>query len=159
MKKRYKWKISVRTYEEKFCQIKKKTKFLLDLSQPAEATLECTRRPCPISAITAVPVPAKLRDLLVEERGEGPPVTVEEIRRTEMQAGKSSCSAVRVRHGRPRENGAPLHNGSWVREVMARWRQRELQRVKLERKIYRPSRIFEEVRRADLLIRVQKLSN
>ncbi|CAD6193778.1 unnamed protein product [Caenorhabditis auriculariae] len=42
------------------------------LSQSAEATLECTRGPCPSPIIPAVPVPAKLRDLLVEERGDGP---------------------------------------------------------------------------------------
>ncbi|CAD6195079.1 unnamed protein product [Caenorhabditis auriculariae] len=36
------------------------------------ALLESTRRPCSSPTITAVPVQAKLRDLLVEERGEGP---------------------------------------------------------------------------------------
>ncbi|CAD6192770.1 unnamed protein product [Caenorhabditis auriculariae] len=52
--------------------IHQQTKRDMSFCKSAEATRECTRSPCPSPTITAVPVPAKLRDQLVEERGEGP---------------------------------------------------------------------------------------
>ncbi|CAD6187119.1 unnamed protein product [Caenorhabditis auriculariae] len=81
-------------------------------------------------------------------------VTVEEIRKAEASREEfqwRSPSASRCRSTTTRDWSAS-HSGLW-----RGWRQRELHRRELEIKIHCPSRSFEEVRRADLLIRVQKL--
>ncbi|CAD6195694.1 unnamed protein product [Caenorhabditis auriculariae] len=83
------------------------------------------------------------------------PVTVEEIRKAEASREEfqwRSPSASRCRSTTTRDWSAS-HSELW-----RGWQQRELHRREHEMKIHCSFRIFGEVRRADLSIRVQKLT-